>query len=185
MKRALPLWLAAVVPATLAGHGLTYAVTGQNAGDGHHAWMAPALEVSIALLIAACLALALDALLRVGVFTHTSAERSWLALWPRLSVAQLALFAAVEHAEGANAGLVGCAVQIFIALVVAYMLYAFAQLLVRCARGTEAASRYLERVLRTVTSFVSRRPAPVAYALAIHAGRARFQRPPPFNVAVR
>jgi hypothetical protein len=185
MKRALPLWVAAVVPATLAGHGLAYALSGRSAADGHHAWMAPVLEVSVALLIAACTSFALDALLRAGVFAHTAAERSWFALWPRLSIAQLALFVAIEHTEGATAGLLGCAVQIFIALITAYMLYAFARLLVRCARATQAASRYLQRMLRPVTSFISRQPAPVAYALAIHAGRARFQRPPPFNVAVR
>jgi hypothetical protein len=143
--------------------------------------MAPALEVSLALLLAAGTALTVDALLKSGIFTHTSAERSWLALWPRLSFAQLALFAAVEHSEGTRAGILGCAIQVIVALITAYMLYAFARLLVRCARGSEAASRYLERMLRTVTSFVSRRPAAVAYALAVHAGRARFQRPPPLT----
>jgi hypothetical protein len=141
--------------------------------------MAPALEVSIALLLAACTALTVEALLRAGVFAHTAAERSWLALWPRLSVAQLALFATIEHLEGANAGVVGCLIQVLVALVTAYMLYAFAHLLVQCARSTQAVCRYLERMLRTVTSFVSRRPAFVAYALAVHAGPSRFQRPPP------
>jgi hypothetical protein len=179
MKRALPLWLAAVVPATLAGHGLAYALTGRSAADGHHAWMAPVLEVSIALLLAACTALTVEALLRAGVFAHTPAERSWLALWPRLSVAQLALFATIEHMEGTNAGAVGCLIQVLVALVTAYMLYAFGHLLLHCARGAAAASRYLQRMLRTVTSFVSRRPAFVAYALAVHAGSSRFQRPPP------
>jgi hypothetical protein len=141
--------------------------------------VAPALEVSVALLIASCMVLAVDALVSAGFFRHTAAERSWLELWPRLSVAQLALFAAIEHAEGTNAGLLGCAVQIFVAFMTAYVLYVFAQLLVQCARGAEAASRYLQRILHSVTSFVSRRPAPVAYALAVHAGASRFQRPPP------
>lgn len=179
MKRALPLWLAAVVPATLAGHALAYALSGRSAADGHHAWMAPALELSVALLLACCMALAVDALLRSGMFAHTAAERSWIALWPRLSIAQLVLFVAIEYSEGTHASLLGCAVQIFVALITAYILYAFAHLLVRCAQCTQAASRYLERMLRPVTSFVSRRPAPVAYALAVRAGSSRFQRPPP------
>jgi hypothetical protein len=179
MKRALPLWLAAVVPATLAGHGLAYAAGGRSVADGHHAWLAPALELSIALFFASCIALAVDTLLRAGVFKHTPAERSWLALWPRLSAAQIVLFIAIEHAEGLHAGFLGCAMQVFVALVTAYVLYAFAQLLARYAHVSAAASRYLERMLQPVTSFVSRRPAAVSYALAVHAGRSRFQRPPP------
>lgn len=179
MKPALPLWLAAVVPATLAGHGLAYALSGRSAADGHHAWMAPVLEISLGLLIAACMVLAADALMRAGVFAHTAAERSWLALWPRLALAQLALFGTIEQLEGTHAGMFGCAVQIFVALVTAYVLYAFAHLLARYARNSEAASRFLQRVLQSVTSFVSRRPAAISYALAVHAGHSRFQRPPP------
>lgn len=179
MKRALPLWLAAVVPATLAGHGLAYALSGRSVADGHHAWMAPVLEVSLGLFTAACMVLTVDALVRAGVFAHTAAERSWLALWPRLSIAQLALFATIEQLEGTHAGVFGCAVQIFVALITAYVLYAFARLLVRCAHSSEAASRFLQRILQSVTSFVSRRPTAISYALAVHAGRSRFQRPPP------
>jgi hypothetical protein len=147
-------------------------------------WMAPALEVSIALFIAACTVFAVDALLRLGLLAHTAAERSWVALWPRLAIAQLVLFATIEHSEGTHAGLLGCAIQVLVALIAAYILYAFAHLLVRCARGAQAASRYLERIRRSIISFVSRRPASAAYALAVHAGRSRFQRPPPQNVAV-
>lgn len=179
VKRALPLWAGAVVPATLVGHGLAYALTGRSAADGHHAWMAPALDVSLALLAAICISLTAGTLLKAGVFAHTASERSWVALWPRLATAQLTLFTAIEYSEGRHAGILGSLIQIAIALVTAYLLYAFARLLVHCARSTENASRYLERILRSVTSFVSRRPAAVAYALAVHAGSSRFQRPPP------
>jgi hypothetical protein len=179
LKRALPLWLAAVVPATLAGHALAYALSGRSAADGHHAWMAPALECSLALLFAICSALLGTALLKAGILMHTAAERSWIALWPRLAVVQLALFIVMERAEGAHAGTFGCIMQILTALLAAYVLNLFARLLACCVKSTVAVSRYLERALHTVTSFVSRRPAPAAYALAVRAGRARFQRPPP------
>lgn len=141
--------------------------------------MAPALEISLALLAAICATLLAKTLVRAGVFTHTAAERSWSELFVRLAPAQLALFAAIERSEGGHAGALGCVLQILVALIAAYILYAFAHLLERCAQGTQSASRYLQRMLHGVTSFVSRRPAPLAYALAIHAGRSRFQRPPP------
>jgi hypothetical protein len=140
--------------------------------------MAPALECSLALLFAICSTLLGSALLRAGVLMHTAAERSWIALWPRLAVLQLALFALMEHAEGTHAGILGCLVQLLTAFAAAYVLCLFARLLARCRQGADA-SRYLERALRAVTSFVSRRPAPIAYALAVRAGTSRFQRPPP------
>lgn len=184
MKRALPLWLAAVVPAALAGHGLTYAVMGRTTADGHHAWVGAALEYSVVLLLSLCSGLAGSSLLRAGVLIHTSAERSWLSLWPRLALLQLGLFAAMERAEGSHAGLLGCLIQILTALVAAYLLYLFGQLLVRCRMTGETLSGYLNRALPAVTSFVSRRPQPVAHALAVRAGTARFQRPPPSPIFI-
>lgn len=180
MKRPLPVWIAAAVPATLAGHGLAYALAGQSAADGHHAWVAPALECSMALLLAACLLLIGGSLLKAGVLMHTAAERSCIALWPRLACAQLSLFFIMEHAEGGHVTLLGAAVQIVLAAAVAYVLSLFAQLLVRCIRGAEAASRYLERLLCGAMPFAGRRPqAVMVCALAVRAGSARFQRPPP------
>ena len=179
VKRPLPLWFAAVVPATLVGHGLAYAISGQSAADGRHAWMLPALECSLALLLALSFLCAGQALLKAHIFVHTSVEKSCLALWPRLALAQIVLFSAIERAEGGHAGLMGVLAQVFVALLVAYVLSLFARLLGSCARSAEHASRYLARLLQSVTSFVSRRPAPIAYALAIHAGTSRFQRPPP------
>ncbi len=179
VKRSLPVWLAAVVPATLAGHGLAYALSGRSAADGRHAWMAPALECSLALLVALALLCAAESLCRSNIFTHTAAERSCAELWPRLAVAQIALFAAIEHAEGAHAIWFGIVVQIVVALACAYVLSLFARLLAACARSAHGASRYLERLQQTVSSYISRRPSPIAYALAVHAGTSRFQRPPP------
>ncbi|MGZ3506567.1 MAG: hypothetical protein ACXWNK_15520 [Vulcanimicrobiaceae bacterium] len=179
MRSKLPLWLAAVVPAALAGHALAYALSGRSAADPQHAWVTPALECSLAFLVALCLLLVGGSLVKAGILMHTAAERSCAALWPRFALCQLAIFCAMERAEGARVGLLGVAVQALIALCAAYLLSLFARLLLRCIEGAHAASRYLERLFSSVTSFVSRRPAPIAYALAIHAGTSRFQRPPP------
>lgn len=179
MKRPLPVWIAAVVPATLVGHGLAYAVGGRSSADAHHAWVAPALECSLALLAALCCALLAGALLKAGVFVHTAAERSTIELWPRLAVAQLVLFAVMERLEGTHAGLLGSLVQVLVALCVAYVLSLFSRLLVRCIAHAQAASRYLQRLLDESARFVSRRPSCIAHELAVRAGTARFQRPPP------
>jgi len=123
-----------------------------------------------------------DALLKAGILIHTAAERSTIELFPRLAVAQLAMFAAMERLEGTHAGPLGCAVQIIVALCVAYGLSLFSRLLVRCITGAQAASRYLQRLLDDCTArFVSRRPYSTAHALAVRAGTARFQRPPPIG----
>ncbi|HKU66394.1 MAG TPA: hypothetical protein VJP85_01315 [Candidatus Baltobacteraceae bacterium] len=182
MKRPLPLWIAAVVPATLVGHGLAYAIAGRSAADAAHSWVAPALECSLALLAALCCALLSGALLKAGIMVHTAAERSTLELWPRLAIAQLAIFAAMERAEGGHAGITGCIVQAAVALAVAYVLSLFSRLLVRCIAGAQAACEYLKRLAASVCAiFVVREPLCVAHALAVRAGSARFQRPPPIG----
>jgi hypothetical protein len=179
VKRALPLWIAAVVPATIAGHALAYAISGQSATDARHAWLQPTLEISIALLIAACALLFGQTLLRAGILVHTSTERSALALWPRLAWTQLVLYTAIEFAEGARPGVSGWTVQVLTALAAALVLALFVRLLARCAAGTQAASRYLQRLLEGVAPIFSRRQSPAVFALSVCAGTSRFQRPPP------
>ena len=180
MKRPLPLWIAAVVPATLVGHGLAYALGGRSAAGAEHAWVGPALECSLAVLAALCCALTADALLKAGILTHTAAERSVIELWPRLSAAQLLMFAAMERLEGTHAGIAGCIVQLAVALCVAYVLSLFSRLLVRCINGAREASHYLERLTHAPASiFISLQPQCVAHALAVRAGSSRFKRPPP------
>lgn len=180
MKRPLPLWIAAVVPATLVGHGLAYALAGRSMSDAHHAWVAPALECSLALLAALCCALVSGALLKAGIMVHTAAERSTIELWPRLALMQLLIFSLMERAEGTHAGAAGCAIQLVIALAVAYVLSLFSRLLVRCIAGAQQASQYLERLTQAPASFfISLQPLCVAHALAVRAGSARFKRPPP------
>ena len=182
MKRPLPLWIAAVVPATLVGHGLAYAIAGRSAADSHHAWIEPALECSFAVLAALCCWLLSDALVKAGVMVHTAAERSTLDLAPRLALAQLALFAGMERAEGTHAGVIGCIVQIAVALAVGYVLSLFTRLLACCAASADAACEYLRRLAACAPSrFIARDPQCVAYALAVRAGNARFQRPPPIG----
>jgi hypothetical protein len=179
VKRPLPVWIAAVVPATLVGHGLAYALAGRSVSDAHHSWVAPALECSLALLAAIWCAMLAGALLKAGILVHTAAERSTFELLPRLALAQLAMFALMERLEGTQAGLAGCAMQVLVAFCVAYVLALFSRLLVRCIEKAEEASRYLQRLLEPTARFVSRRPYSVAYALSVRAGTARFQRPPP------
>jgi hypothetical protein len=179
VKRPLPFWFAVVVPATLAGHALAYALTGQNAADGHHGWMVAAWEASTALMIAAALFLTGESLLRRHILIHTDTEQSLLALSIRLALSQIALFSAMEAAEGTHVGIIGVLVQLVVAVAAAYMLSLFARMLVECARATKNVSRYLQRLLQAISSFVSRRPAQIAYTLFVRAGTARFQRPPP------
>jgi hypothetical protein len=182
VKRALPLWIAAVVPATLVGHGLAYALAGRSSSDAQHAWIAPALECSLAVLAALCCALVSGALLKAGVMIHTAAERSTIELWPRLAFAQLLLFSAMERIEGTHASIAGCVMQMLVALAVAYVLALFSRLLVRCIASAEAACEYLERLACGAASiFIPRAPQSVAHALAVRAGNARFQRPPPIG----
>lgn len=179
MKRPLPVWIAAVVPATLAGHGLAYAIAGRTAGDPRHAWVAPALHCSLALLAALCCGLLVSALLKAGILTHTAIERSVFALWPRLALGQLVMFSVMERLEGTHAGLLGCAVQIAVALCAAYFLALFSRLLVRCIAGAQAASRYLQRLFADAARYVSPQIDCRVHALQACAGSALFKRPPP------
>lgn len=180
MKRPLPVWIAAVVPATLVGHGLAYGIAGRSSADAQHAWVAPALECSVALLAALCCGLLAGALLKAGILIRTAVDRSALELWPRLAIAQLVMFCTMERLEGTHAGLLGCAVQIVVALVAAYLLALFSRLLVRCIAGARAASRYLQRLFACVSCYASPIVDCRMHALQACAGSARYKRPPPF-----
>ena len=181
-RRRLPLWIAAVVPATLVGHGLAYALAGRSASDAHHAWVAPALECSLALLAALGCALVAGALMKAGIMVHTAAERSTIELWPRLALMQLLMFSLMERAEGTHAGAMGCAIQLVVALAVAYVLSLFSRLIVRCIAVAGEACEYLERLCDNVAAvFITPQPQCAAYALAVRAGSARFKRPPPIG----
>lgn len=171
--------MAAVLPAALAGHGFAYAIAGRSADDARHAWMAPAMECSLALLLALVLLAAGNALLRVRALRHTAEERSFSALWPRLAASQIALFLLIESLEGAHVGARGILIQVLVAIFAAWMLTLFARLLGRLRCYGERAGRYLERLHETPFAFVPRLATPPAYALAVRAGTARFQRPPP------
>lgn len=177
MKRPLPLWLAAVLPATIAAHALSYAVTGQSMADGRHLWLVPALESSLAVLLVLATALVGGALVRAGIFARPAVEASPLRLWLRLAFAQTALFATIEHAEGTPVGLVGCAIQVAVALGIALLLCAFARALAGCVRAGDAAAQFLTRIA-TPPVFLHRPLSPAA-ALAAVTGTRRYQRPPP------
>lgn len=177
MKRPLPLWLAAVLPATIAAHALGYAVTGQSMADGRHLWLVPAFESSLAVLLLLATALIGGALVRAGVFARPSVEAAPLDLWLRLSAAQTALFVAIERAEGTPVGLIGCAIQIAVALGAALLLAAFARALAGCVRTGDVAARFLTRAVAAPVYLGQ--PFSRADVLAAVAGSRRFQRPPP------
>jgi hypothetical protein len=177
--KALPVWTAAVVPATLAGHGVAYALAGRNLADGHHAWIAPGLEISVAVLLAVCTVMLGGALMRLHLLVRSGIEQSLFALWPRLCVAQLAMFVLMERAEGTHASALGCTVQVAVALCVAYLLSLFARLVADCIAGAEEAGRYLERLLAPRATFVFREPQWCMNSLAVRVGSYRFKRPPP------
>ena len=179
-KAALPLWFAAVVPSMLLGHAAGYLLLGRPLTDARHGWFAFALENSTATLIAFCAILFAAALVHAGLFKQTRIEQSLTELWPRLAVAQIALFAAAESAEGLHLTFTGVLTQIIAALCAAYLLSLFSRLLQRCVSGTREASRYLERLQSQVVTFVGFERAPRAVALFACAGHSRFQRPPPF-----
>jgi hypothetical protein len=179
MRRTLPLWLTAVVPGTIAGHAVAYALSGRTAAGGHHGWIVPASEVSAAVLLALTFTLIGGHLLRARVLAHTLAERSATALWPRLAIGQVVLFAAVERAEGTMPSLIGFAAQLTVALFAAVLLAAFARVLAKCARNSEEASRYLQRLFMSACRFVRYEPSVLAQALAGRRIAPRFARPPP------
>jgi hypothetical protein len=154
-------------------------MAGRSTADGHHTWLAPVLECSLALLATLCLLIAGGALLKSGIFAQTRIEQSCAALWPRLAFTQIGLFAIIEHAEGTHVTIIGVLVQIAVALLAAYVLSLFVGLLARCALGTEAAAAYLQRLLGDCARYVSHDAATPAFALAVRAGASRFQRPPP------
>lgn len=177
MKRPLPLWLAAVLPATIAAHALAYAVTGQSMADGRHFWLVPALESSLAVLLLLAATVIGGALIRAGVFARPSVDAAPLELWLRMAAAQTALFVAIEHAEGTPVALAGCAIQVAVALGVALLLCAFARALAGCVRAGDDAAQFLARI--AAPPIYLGRPMSPAAALAAVAGTRRFQRPPP------
>ncbi len=180
MKKPFPVWIAAVLPATLAGHALAYALAGEAAADGRHAYLAPTLAVSAGLLSMIVVTLLGGVLLRAGWVAVPKGETSILNLWARLAPAQIVLFAALERAEGYAPSLLGCGCQTAVALATAAALAAFALLLRRCERGAAEASRYLERLLgKPADRYVRRAAGRYALALCTAAGTRRFQRPPP------
>lgn len=174
--RPLPLWIAAVVPATVVGHWLTYVIGGVSMADGHHGWFAPVLEGSFAAF--ACLVAVVlgRTLVDAGILARTVEKPSFWRMWPRMAAAQAFLFVAIETTEGTRLHGFGCLVQIAVALIAALALCILGALLQTCAQVIHRAA-YARRV--TATTFLRREPLSLAVSLAALLGRHRFQRPPP------
>lgn len=178
-KRPLPLWILGVVPATIAGHALTYAITGRSMAETTHLWVAPALEGSVALLLGCALWLFGGALLRTGFVIGRLCEQETMHVWPRMAAVQTLLFVALERFEGSGVSLFGCAVQLLVALLVAHLLHRFVAMLGACERATQRAARYLERLDASPLAFVGRDLYRTTIALEPLAVRRRFGRAPP------
>ncbi len=179
MKRPIPLWIFAAIPATLAGHALAYALDGRAMVDGHHRWFGPLLECALAALLAVALWLLGDVMVKARVLARDVLERRCMRLWPRMAVVQIVAFLSIERAEGTSIGWTGVGVQILVALIAAYALGLFARVLEACARGTAQAARYLERLWRAHLSFTGREPRAQAFAPAPAFETSRWGRAPP------
>ncbi|HVA29537.1 MAG TPA: hypothetical protein VNF68_15250 [Candidatus Baltobacteraceae bacterium] len=179
MKRPLPLWIFAAIPATLAGHALAYALGGRVMADGHHRWFGPLLECALALLLAVSLWLLGDVMVKARVLARDIIERNALRLWPRMAAAQVVLFLSIEGIEGTSIRWTDVAVQVLVALIAAYALGLFARVLEACARGTAQAVRYLERLRRANLSFAGREPSTQSIAATLIFGTFRWGRAPP------
>lgn len=179
MRRSVPLWALAVLPATLVGHALAYALMGRAIADGRHAYFVPALDLSLALLAVLGLLTLGGALLRRRVLA-LDARGSIGSYWIKLAPLQIATFTVLERSEGHGATVEACLVQIAVALFAAVLLVCFARLLSKCVRVGEAAATYLHRFLAPpLPAYLHRTPVSLATALFAHAGSSRFQRPPP------
>lgn len=176
MNRRL-LWLLAAIPGALAGHTLAYALTGQAQSDGHHGYLAPALQYSVVLLAGVCGMLLLRALSKVA--REKAPQLCIHHVWLRLAVAQILFYAAVESLEGFAISPGATVAQLVVALLVALVLVQFSRLLSHAERAAEEGSRYLERLCAASPLHVFFNDRSPAYALCIAAGKARFQRPPP------
>lgn len=180
MRRPLPVWLLAALPATLVGHAIAYALTGQSMADPRHGYFGPSLEFAAGFFLALCIVLVLGALTRAGAIARVRVEARTLPLWLKLAPLQVALFCALERAEGLLPSLAGCGVQIALALLLALTLASFARVLARCVRAASVAATYLQRLRgQTVERYLRREPVVCAYALSVRAGSSRFGRPPP------
>jgi hypothetical protein len=159
---------------------MAYAVLGRSMNGAPHEWVGPAVEYSLVLLGFVAAAAIGGTLLRFGILAHTAIERSCLSLWPRLAIAQAALFISAERLEGSRAGIVGVAVQIGAALAAAYLVSLFARVISACERLVDQVCRYCGRARRRVALIPRCRCTP-HFSLAVCAGISRFQRPPPLR----
>lgn len=178
MTKAPPLWLAAVVPATLAGHGIAYALCACSSGE-HHSWFVPVLDFFAALFLGALILHVYEGLRQARVAMRVVTHDGFAALFLRLAVCQSALFVIIEHLEGARADMRGVIVQLALAVFVAYALRLFARLLTACVHAAHAAAHYLQRIFAAPPCaysswFTPRNETPGSYVVP-----ALFQRPPP------
>lgn len=180
VKRALPLWLLAALPATLVGHWLAYIGVGRSLADGRHGYALPSFEISALVLGVLCAGLLVGALVQAGIVDRIRLEATGWSLWLKLAPIQVVLFAIIERLEGYAPSLAGCLIQCVLAAAVAALLALFARFFSRCVLESQEASAYLQRLLSSpFHAHLRRAPFAVAFALSASVGPIRFGRPPP------
>ncbi len=181
VRSRVALWWFAVVPATLFGHVLAYALGGRPVIDAQHAYLAPLLEISLVVLTAVVGASLASALMRTRGLTLTTTGTTG-HLVARLLPLQSLLYVALERAEGNLPTLIGLLAQLFAACLAAAVLIAVVRLLARCERAADEAATFITRDRTARAScFVTRSSTTPAFALAVRAGSSRLQRPPPLR----
>ena len=180
MKRALPLWLLAALPATLVGHWLAYIGVGRSLADGRHGYALPSFEISVLVLGVLCAGLLAGALTRAGIVDRIRLESTGWSLWLKLAPIQVVLFTIIERLEGYAPALAGCLIQCALAAAVAALLALFANFFSRCVLQSREVSAYLQRLRSNpLDAHIRRAPITVAFALSASVGPIRFGRPPP------
>lgn len=147
--------------------------------DGHHDWFVPFLETALALTLGISIWLFSGALTRSRRHALDLACYRTSRIWPRMAAFQTLLFLAIERVEGMPAGLLGCAVQVLVALVATYLICALASLLGACEKSAEKALRYLERLTATAQSYFGREHTSAAISVPVYVRSSSFGRAPP------
>lgn len=147
--------------------------------DGHHNWFVPFLEAAISIALGIAIWLFAGALTGSRGYALGRGCCRISHVWPRMAAAQTLLFLAIERVEGTPVGLLGCVVQVAIALVAAYLVCLTASLLHACTKGARRAIRYLERIVATAVSYFGREHTAAPIAVPLFVRSSSFGRAPP------
>lgn len=177
----VPLWIAAAVPAALAGHTWLYAICACGHDAAVHAWVVPAFRFSLAVLTAICALLLWAAVSGAEWLSVGRTERVVAPLLFRLFLVQTLFYLAAERLEGNAPTLLGILLQLAVAIGAALLVAAFARLLDQAAERVRAFAAYLRRCPQRAAELVLEFHRSFTVAVDEAVGYARFQRPPPIR----